>query len=152
MIAVDAVFTPVRNVNFEVQNVRVGQITNYDKLTISMETDGTISGREAMDIASQILVDHFVLLKTSEIGEIKESAETAEPESIPVPEAASETSGVMVGTSLESLGLSNRSRNALLKNNISTTEQLQGMDRTSLSALEGLGEKSIEEILKAIGK
>src|SRR3989344_5971578 len=66
MIAVDAIFTPVRNVNFEVENVRVGQITNYDKLTISMETDGTITGREAMDIAAQILVDHFALLKTSE--------------------------------------------------------------------------------------
>lgn len=150
VIAVDAVFTPIRNVNFEVQNVRVGQITNYDKLTITMETDGTISGREAMDIASQILVDHFALLKTSEAGELKESTESttaAEPESVITAEAVSEA-----GSALDVLGLSNRAKNALLKNNISTAEQLQNMDRESLSGLEGLGDKSIDEILKALGK
>ena len=150
MIAVDAIYTPLRNVNFEVQNVRVGQITNYDKLTITMETDGTITGREAMDIASQILVDHFTLLKTFEAG----TEAKATPEAIEQPEltaAASETTE-SASKSLETLGLSNRAQNALLRNNVVTVEQLQVFDRESLSRLEGLGEKSIEEILKAIGK
>ncbi|OGE76893.1 MAG: DNA-directed RNA polymerase subunit alpha [Candidatus Doudnabacteria bacterium RIFCSPHIGHO2_02_FULL_48_21] len=149
MIAVDAIFTPVRNVNFEVQNVRVGQITNYDKLTITMETDGTITGREAMDIAAQILVDHFALLKTSEAPEIKAATEAPveQTESVPADEAP-----VAEAAGLESLGLSNRAQNALLRNNIHNVEQLQGMDREGLSRLEGLGEKSIDEILKAIGK
>lgn len=148
MLAIDARFSPVKNVNFEVQNVRVGQITDYDKLTITMETDGTITGREAMDIASQILVDHFALLKTSEVGaEIKPQAEALEAEA----PAVLATDGVP-HAGLESLGLSNRAQNALLRNNIRTIEQLQPFDREGLSRLEGLGEKSIEEILKAIGK
>jgi len=151
MISVDAIFTPIRNVNFEVQNVRVGQITNFDKLTITMETDGTITGRQAMDIASQILVDHFTLLKTSEAGhEIKPEAIVAEPEVIDSTESSKTEIAPTPG--LESLGLSNRAQNALLRNNISSVEQLQGLDREGLSRLEGLGEKSIEEILKAIGK
>ncbi len=149
MIAVDAIFTPLRNVNFEVQNVRVGQITNYDKLTITMETDGTINGREAMDIASQILVDHFTLLKTFEAGaEARPASETIEQPELTAASAEAPASG----QSLETLGLSNRAQNALVKNNVTTVEQLQIFDRERLSQLEGLGEKSIEEILKAIGK
>src|SRR3990167_1030740 len=64
MIAVDAIYTPMRTVKFRVENVRVGQMTNYDKLTISMETDGTLGGREALDMAAAILVEHFSLLLT----------------------------------------------------------------------------------------
>lgn len=150
MLAIDARFSPVKNVNFVVQNVRVGQITDYDKLTITMETDGTITGREAMDIASQILVDHFALLKTSEAGaEIKPQAEVTEPESIAVPETEPVAGDQ---SALETLGLSNRAQNALIRNNIRTLEHLRSFDREGLSRLEGLGEKSIEEILKAIGK
>src|SRR5204862_5003401 len=59
MIAVDAIYTPIKNVNFDVENVRVGQITNFDKLKITMETDGSITGQEALNIAAHILVDHF---------------------------------------------------------------------------------------------
>ncbi len=147
MIAIDAVFTPLKNVNFEVQNVRVGQITNFDKLTISMETDGTISGREAMDIASQILVDHFALLKTSETVEPSEPSEALAPETAPAEEVS-----VAGSSELETLGLSNRAKNALLKNNITSLTELQLLNRESLSKLEGLGEKSIEEILKVVGK
>ncbi|OGE84271.1 MAG: DNA-directed RNA polymerase subunit alpha [Candidatus Doudnabacteria bacterium RIFCSPHIGHO2_01_FULL_49_9] len=152
MIGVDAIYTPVRNVNFEVQNVRVGQITNYDKLMITMETDGSISGREAMDIASQILVDHFALLKTSEAGEPAE-VERESTELVPAAVAAeaAPVAPAAIGD-LDSLSLSNRAKNALLKNNITTAVQLQTMDKEGLSALEGLGDKSIEEILKAIGK
>ena len=78
MIAVDAIFSPVRTVNFEVQNVRVGQITNYDKLTISMETDGTVSGPMALDMAAQILVDHFSLLLSAKAEAPQQAAEAPE--------------------------------------------------------------------------
>lgn len=145
MIAVDAIFTPVRNVNFEVQNVRVGQITNYDKLTITMETDGTISGREALDIASQILVDHFSLLKTDKI----DAATTArEQATLPMPE----TRSVPAAADLASLDLSNRVLHALAKHGITTRVALEKMTRTDLDSIEGLGEKSISEILKALGR
>ena len=150
LIAVDAIFTPVRNVNFEVQNVRVGQITNFDKLTITMETDGTITGREALDISSQILVDHFAMLKTSEMGEKPAGQVSEQPEEKEA--APAETVSDPSISNLETLGLSNRAYNALLRNNIRSVAQLSGMDRDGLSRLEGLGEKSIDEILKAIGK
>ena len=146
MIAVDAIFTPLKNVNFEVKNVRVGQITNYDKLTITMETDGTITGREAMDRASAILVDHFAMLKTSEM-----PVERAEEETAPAAatEPVQETTAAPAAD-LADLGLSNRSYNALLRNSISSISQVSGMTREDLSNLEGLGEKSIDEILKAL--
>lgn len=150
MIAVDAIFTPMRNVNFEVVNVRVGQITNYDKLTITMETDGTITGREAMDIAAQILVDHFALLKTAEIDGEKEPAMAVEEEVRGTAEAA--TAEAKTETDLETLGLSNRAYNALRKNNVNAIAQLKKLTRTELEGLEGLGNKSIEEILKVLEK
>jgi len=62
MIAIDAIFTPVRNVAIKIDNVRVGQITNYDKLTLVVESDGTISPEAAVKEASKILIDHFQLL------------------------------------------------------------------------------------------
>src|SRR3989344_1762019 len=135
MIAVDAIFTPVRNVNFEVQNVRVGQITNFDKLTITMETDGTITGREALDISSQILVDHFAMLKTSEMGEKPAGQVSEQPEEKEA--APAETVSDPSISNLETLGLSNRAYNALLRNNIRSVAQLSGMDRDGLSRLEG---------------
>ncbi|MBI4050132.1 MAG: DNA-directed RNA polymerase subunit alpha [Candidatus Doudnabacteria bacterium] len=154
MIAVDAIFTPVRNVNFAVENVRVGQITNYDKLTITMETDGTISGREALDIASQILVDHFSLLKTDKIdaaAAAEEQAELPMPARRPTDERVFERAAEQPGD-LANLGLSNRALNALERNGITTRAGLEKMTRTELEALEGLGEKSISEILKALGQ
>jgi len=151
MMAIDAIFTPVRTVNFEVENVRVGQITNYDKLTITMETDGTITGREAVDQASQILVDHFHLFLTKQVEEVAENKEEAasKPEAEPMPAEAEKQA---VGSDLESLGLPNRAHNALVRNNITTVEQLRGMTREDFLALDGLGEKSINDILKSLGK
>jgi DNA-directed RNA polymerase subunit alpha len=148
MISVDAIFTPMRNVNFEVENVRVGKITNYDKLTITMETDGTTTGREAMDLASQILVDHFALLKTAEAGEeVPAPVKEAAPEEAEL--VIEEGAGVTAGDDLKALGLSNRAYNALVKNN-ATLQELKKMTREDLQKLEGLGAKSIDEILKVL--
>ncbi|MBU0597499.1 DNA-directed RNA polymerase subunit alpha [Patescibacteria group bacterium] len=65
-IAIDAIFTPVKNVNFHIQNVRVGQMTNYDKLTLSITTDGSITPEESLKQAAQILLDHFQQLSILE--------------------------------------------------------------------------------------
>jgi DNA-directed RNA polymerase subunit alpha len=64
-MALDAVYTPVRNVNFKTEHVRVEQMTNYDKLMLDVTTDGTVTPQEALSQASQILVDHFGLIKTA---------------------------------------------------------------------------------------
>ncbi|MEK7075639.1 MAG: DNA-directed RNA polymerase subunit alpha, partial [Patescibacteria group bacterium] len=144
MIAIDAIYTPIKNVNYEVQNVRVGQITNFDKLTITMETDGTINGQEALNIAAHILVDHFTML-------VNDSAIPANATSRAVtPEVFAEEAGE--GTSVKSMNLSVRAQNALEKNAILTVEQLQAMTSEDIKALDGLGEKTATEILEALGK
>ena len=148
-IAVDAIYTPVRNVNYEVENVRVGKITNYDKLTLTMETDGTISGREAIDLAAQILGDHFALMKTAEMTEdaqIKPRKEYVPSIAVDAVEAVAPEEV----SDLKTLNLSNRAYNALMKNGIKTVAQLHGMTQTDLEKLEGLGNKSIVEILKIV--
>lgn len=139
MIAVDAIFTPMRNVNYMVQNVRVGQITNYDKLTITMETDGTITGREALDLASQILVDHFALLRTAQMPQA-------------VSGGAGEAQETPAGDDLKALGLSTRAYNALVRNNVTSADKLRAMSRQDLEGLEGLGQKSIDEIMAILEK
>ncbi|MBI4053698.1 MAG: DNA-directed RNA polymerase subunit alpha [Candidatus Doudnabacteria bacterium] len=159
MIAIDAIFTPIRNVNFSVENVRVGKMTNYDKLTMHIVTNGTITGREALDAAARIAVDHFQLL-------LKENFETAEepateisvpvtPAEEPVPEQKSDAgleTSVNVASELLPLNLSKRSYNALVKNKITRVEQLKKLTENELRQFRGLGTKSIEEVLQVIAK
>lgn len=147
MIALDAIYTPIKNVNFDVQNVRVGQITNYDKLTITMETDGTITGDEALSIAAHILVDHFSMF-------INDATVAANATSGTSVTEVSEASPVIEdeGTPVKSLNLSVRAHNALERNGIKTVEALNAMTPESIRALEGLGDKSVNEILEALGK
>lgn len=148
MIAVDAIYTPVKNVNFDVTNVRVGQITNFDKLTLTIETDGTITGQEALDIAARILVDHFNMLfseGSAAANTISASERAGSPEE---PVSSSESDS----TPVQSLNLSVRAQNALEKNGIMTVEQLNNMSADEIRDLDGLGEKSSKEILEAIGK
>lgn len=138
MIAVDAIYTPIKTVNFEIKNVRVGQITNYDALTMTIETDGTITGEDAIDTASKILLEHFALFTKTSLEEMREVAplEVEKEEGVKTPEE----------DDLKSLGLSNRSYNALAKNNITKISDLQAMTHEQLENMEGLGAKSVEEI------
>lgn len=147
MIAVDAIYTPVKNVNFEIKNVRVGQMTNFDKLIVSMDTDGTITGQEALNIAAHILVDHFsMLINDSSIPANAVSSST----SVEYPETDEEKA--QIGTPVKTLNLSVRGQNALEKNGIITVEQLQALSNDEIKSLEGLGEKTAKEVLEAIGR
>jgi DNA-directed RNA polymerase subunit alpha len=78
-IAIDALFTPMRNVGFKIENVRVGQMTNYDKVIMTIETDGSMSGREAVEEAGKILVDHFSVVHASASGQDLEEKKEEEP-------------------------------------------------------------------------
>ena len=155
MLSIDAIYSPVRSVFFDVSNVRVGQITNFDKLEMVMETDGTISGQEAVDIASHILVDHFTMVfaggaavvesATEEAGTLFDaSSEEVAAEEVIAPEAA--------GTPLDDLNLSNRAKNALTKNGITSLEKLKGLSDDEIKNIGGLGEKTINEIMVALGR
>ncbi|HKZ41451.1 MAG TPA: DNA-directed RNA polymerase subunit alpha, partial [Candidatus Hodarchaeales archaeon] len=154
MVAVDSIFTPVRNVNFSVENVRVGKMTNYDKLTLHIVTNGTITGREALDQSARILVDHFQLLLKDNFEREPEIAAPADNVEELVPQVSEEPlikeSPDNSEDSLMSLNLSRRSYNALMKNNITTISQLRQLTATELQNFQGLGEKSISEILEAI--
>lgn len=161
MLAIDAIYTPIRSVFFDVSNVRVGQMTNFDKLVLRMETDGTITGAEAVDIASHILVDHFSLLFNNEgAGRIEMMAPQEVPASMDFmnssdSEATTESSDSetkTAGTSLDELNLSNRAKNALVKAGIDTVESLQGLTNDEINSTAGLGEKTIAEILEALGR
>ncbi len=161
MLAIDAIFTPVRSVFFDVSNVRVGNMTNFDKLVVRMETDGTISGSEALDIASHILVDHFTMMFNNEgaarmemmqqaqglLDEAESAEEAVSAESLMEAMAEEES-----GTSVNDLNLSNRAKNALVKSGISTLEKLQTLSDDDIKNISGLGEKTINEILEFLGR
>lgn len=160
MLSIDAIYTPVRSVFFDVSNVRVGGITNFDKLVLRMETDGTISGQEAVDISSHILVDHFSMLFNNEgAARIEMMATPLETEAAEAAEAADAGESaptldapVEKGTSLDELNLSNRAKNALTKAGISSVEALQGLTNDEITNTAGLGDKTIAEILEVLGR
>lgn len=81
-IAIDALYSPVRSVGYKVDDVRVGQVTNYDKLTLTIETDGTVEADEAIRQSAKILIDHFALLAGLNAGGASVKAETAEEEEV----------------------------------------------------------------------
>lgn len=151
MLAIDAVYTPVKSVFFDVSHVRVGQITNFDKLVVVLETNGTISGTEAMDIASHILVDHFSMMFQTQTPEVVAAPEFAAEET-PVSEIAIPQEPVQIEGDLDSLQLSTRARNALSKNGIVSVEALRAMPTEDINNIPGLGAKTITEILTVLGR
>ncbi len=152
MLAIDAIYTPVKSVYFDVSNVRVGQITNFDKLDLVMETDGTITGEEAIDIASHLLVDHFTMMFTNSarLAAMNEPAPVEVVDEAEVGEAMPQIPADE--QDLDELNLSNRAKNALMKNNITSVERLRALTDDEINNIAGLGEKTITEILTALGR
>ncbi|MBP9686668.1 MAG: DNA-directed RNA polymerase subunit alpha [Candidatus Doudnabacteria bacterium] len=154
VLAVDAIFTPVRAVYFDVTNVRVGQWTNFEKLVMNLETDGTLSGNEAVDIAAHILVDHFSMLfggpaalpTASVVGPVAEVADSVEEDS------AEDADAVVEPSDLDTVSLSNRAKNALLKYGVTTAEQLRALPSEEVNTIPGLGKKTIAEIMMLLGR
>ena len=135
MIAVDAVFTPVLRVRYKVENTRVGQDTNLQQLTLTVDTDGTITPREAFEEAAAILVNQYTAL-----------AGGTEVESTPAPGSNNEDddSGLMLP--IEELDLSARTANALLNNEIRTIRDLVTLSESDLKDLKGFGQKAMDEV------
>ncbi len=157
MLAIDAIYTPVRSVFFDVSNVRVGGMTNFDKLVVRMETDGSITGGEAIDIASHILVDHFNMMFNNEGAqrlEMMEQAAAQEAEEVisESPIEASMEASEATGTPIDDTTLSNRAKNALQKSGIVTIETLQAMSDDDIQNIAGLGDKTITEIMDLLGR
>lgn len=155
MLAIDAIYTPVRSVFFDVSNVRVGGMTNFDKLVVRMETDGSITGGEAIDIASHILVDHFNMMFNNEGAQrlemMEQAAQVEEESNSEMPEEATPVAAE-TGTPIDDTTLSNRAKNALQKSGIVYIETLQAMSDDDIQNIAGLGDKTITEIMDMLGR
>lgn len=149
VIAIDSIFTPIKSVHFDVSNVRVGQLTNFDKLEVVMETDGTISGEDAVDIASHILVDHFSMMFTTSFS--KSVTPVIAPEVV-VSEEIEEKLESGEENEIQSSTLSTRAKNSLAKNSITSMAELQALSNEDITNLSGLGDKTIKEIIDFLGR
>jgi len=137
VIPIDSIYTPITKVNFQVENTRVGQITDYDKLTLEVWTDGTIDPDEATGLAAKILMEHlalFVNLTKDVPGvEIMVSKEDDKKEKI-------------LEMTIEELDLSVRSFNCLKRAGINTVEELVQRNEEEMMKVRNLGRKSLEEV------
>lgn len=139
MIALDAVFTPVLRVRYKVENTRVGQDTNLQQLIMTIDTDGTITPKEAFEEAAAILVNQYTAL-----------AGSTKVESAPAPgmNVEADDSGLLLP--IEDLDLSARTANALLNNDIKTVRDLVSLSESDLKDLKGFGTKALEEVKEKI--
>ncbi|MBA2313793.1 MAG: DNA-directed RNA polymerase subunit alpha [Chloroflexi bacterium] len=138
VIAVDAIFTPVRKVNYWVESMRVGQMTNYDKLTIEMETDGTISPEEALSRSAEILVNQFRPFVT--IGSMAAAQSDRAVTGVPA------LPPNMLDMPIEELDLPMRAYNSLKRNNIVKVGQLLQLKDDDLLRMRNFGRKSLDEM------
>ena len=135
MIALDAVFSPVLRVRFKVDGTRVGQETNLDKLLLTVDTDGTITPKEAFEEAAAVLVNQYTALAGS----------TTVVSAAALGTGADEDTGEL-STSIDELGLTARTANALVNNDIRTVHDLVTLTEQELRELKGFGSKAFEEV------
>lgn len=148
-IALDAIFTPIKVVNYEVEDMRVGDKTDYNRLRFDIETDGTIAPIEALVSAANLLIEHFKIVTLPVVGKItKEKGEVKTVKKEREEKIEIEASKIKI----EELKLSNRTQNILLVNHLKTVANLVKMTEDDLLNLDGLGEKALKEIKKALGK
>ncbi len=143
-IAIDAIYTPIKNVNFAVENMRVGDRTDFDRLNLEIETDGTITPEEAFFEACDILIKHFNIIFQGKAGEESTEEETSE--------VKEEIMGDVTKIAVEDLKLTGRTLNALLNNGIKTVGGVVRKSETGLMELEGMGEKALSEIKRKVKK
>ncbi len=136
-IPVDSIYTPVKRVNFAVENTRVGQITDYDKLTIEIWTNGTIRPDEAIGLSAKILIEHFKLFMT-----LTDHADNVE---IMIEKEEDKKEKVLEMT-IEELDLSVRSFNCLKRAGINTVQELTEKSMDDMMKVRNLGKKSLEEV------
>lgn len=137
-IAVDAIYTPIKRVRFNIENTRVGQMTNLDSLVMEVETDGSITPDAAMRQAGEILVGHFQVIAGMDVVSVG-------AEGIMTAEAKAEAEHGAVA--IEELALSQRTTNALINNDIATVGDLSQLTKMELKSLKGFGQKAFEEVL-----
>lgn len=152
MVALDAIFSPVLRVRYKIENTRVGQVTDLDKLLLTVDTDGSITPQDAFEEAAAILVNQYTAL----------AGKTRIAQNEPVGGAVSgnsELSSDMLGdeptalnTSIEDLNLSARTTNALINNDIHTIRDLFALNDAELRDLKGFGSKALDEVKEKLAE
>lgn len=147
-IALDAAFTPIKKVNYEVENMRIGDRTDFNRLKVTIETDGTITPHEALEKSIAIMINQLkaiVGFKEEEPEPVASEAKTANP-------AKKELDTEFLKTRIETLELSQRTTNALTGSGIRTVGGLVRKKEEDIENIEGLGPKGIQEIRKALAE
>jgi DNA-directed RNA polymerase subunit alpha len=149
-VAVDAIFSPVLRVRYKVENTRVGQMTDLDKLLLTIETDGSITPRDAFEEAAAILVNQYTALA----GKTRvEAAEQLVPSSTTGTVAVAEgDEPAALNTPIEDLNLSARTTNALINNDIHTIKDLFSLSDAELRDLKGFGSKALDEVKEKLAE
>lgn len=150
-ISIDSVFSPVKLINFKIENTRVGQMTNYDKIELEVTTNGAISPREALTQAGKILVQHFNYIaegkpytSEEEVADVEELVESTGE--------ATSLADVDPKTKVSDLNLSARTINALINSGIKTVAGLKRLSDLKLSEVKGLGKKGFDEVKELLEK
>jgi DNA-directed RNA polymerase subunit alpha len=146
MVAVDAVFTPVMRVRYKVENTRVGQATDLDKLLITIDTDGSITPRDAFEEAAAILVNQYTALAGKTRVAVEETASENGEERVSFEGGSNGDESSALNTSIEDLNLSARTTNALVNNDIHTIKDLFSLNDAELRDLKGFGSKALDEV------
>lgn len=141
VISVDSIYTPVERVNMSVENTRVGQITDFDKLTLEVFTNGTLAPDESVSLAAKVLSEHLKLFI-----DLSENAKTAEVMAEPVNDEKEK----VLEMNIDELELSVRSYNCLKRANINTVEELISKTSEDMMKVRNLGRKSLEEVLNKL--
>lgn len=141
LIPVDSIYTPVTKVNYKVENTRVGQITDFDKLTLEVWTDGTINPSDAVSLGAKIMNEHLNLFV-----DLSDDARHAEI----MVEKAENSKEKVLETTIEELDLSVRSFNCLKRAGINTVEDLINRSDEDMMRVRNLGRKSLEEVIKKL--
>lgn len=135
MIALDAFFSPVQRVRYKVESTRVGQMTNLDKLLLTVDTDGTLSPKDAFEEAAAILINQYTAL-----------AGSTRVEAVAAPGVSTDDGAGELNTPIEDLNLSARTTNALINNDIRTINDLVTLGEQELRELKGFGSKALDEV------
>jgi DNA-directed RNA polymerase subunit alpha len=145
VLPIDSIYTPIKRVNYTVENTRVGQVTDYDKLTLEIWTNGTITPDEAISLSAKILIEHFKLFLT--LADHDDSVEI-------MVEKVEDKKDKVLEMTIEELDLSVRSYNCLKRAGINTVQELVQKSEEDMMKVRNLGKKSLEEVeqkLKALG-
>jgi DNA-directed RNA polymerase subunit alpha len=143
LMPIDAIFTPIKSVQFDVDNVRVGQRTDYEKLVLNVTTDGSLNAKEALTISGKILKEHIEKFITEKI----EEPFTQEEEEV---DAEKQRVASLLKTSIEDLNLSVRAYNCLKSANINSIAELVSREEQDLLKFRNFGKKSLSELVEVI--